>query len=464
MNWVYRCHLNVHITTAFAIISAVALTLSSQLAVATTTAPRALMEAAQAGRAQEMIVLFDTATVEQDVLTMQAATGAGIETAEISAFKVFQYHTIKSRAFNALGKQGITKLRDYSHLPMAFVRVHNFAMLQKLINSSDVIAVYENTAHQHALIQSLPLISQPAALSAEKKGDGTTVAVLDTGVNYTLAEFGSCTSPGVPAGCRVPFAQDFAPNDNALDAHAQGHGTNVAAIAGGVAPGTRIAALDVFNGDRAFSADIIAAINWSIANRAAYNIVAMNLSLSDGSNNAGECPSLWAATPFANARAAGILPVVASGNDGHTNGISGPACAPGAVRVGAVYDRNMGAMRWLACTDSVTAADRVICFSNSAATLTLLAPGSVISAGGFDQSGTSMAAPHVAGGVAVLRAANAFPSDSLNRIVARLQNTGQPVTDPKNNRVTPRLNLGRAILPDGHELDWLPSVLNLILN
>ena len=37
------------------------------------------------------------------------------------------------------------------------------------------------------------------------------VAVIDTGVDYTRSEFGSCTAPGVPAGCRVVAALDTAP-------------------------------------------------------------------------------------------------------------------------------------------------------------------------------------------------------------------------------------------------------------
>lgn len=456
MDWLYDYYSKVHANTVRIIVS-VALAVLVQPAIAATTAPATVLQAAQAGKPQDLLVLFDSVTVEQAVRPMKAAE-TDIDTPEILTFKADQYRAIKARAFQALGKKGIKKQRDYSHLPMAVVSIDNLAALQELESNIDVIAVYENTQHQHTLIQSLPLISQPAAQAAGKIGTGTTVAVLDTGVNYTLAAFGSCSSPGVPAGCRVPFAQDFAPNDGSLDAN--GHGTNVAAIAAAVAPGTRIAALDVFNGGGASATDIIAAINWSIANRATYNIVAMNLSLGDSSNNAGECSGSWATAPFANARSAGILPVVASGNNGYTNGISGPACAPGAVRVGAVYDSNIGGIAWSVCTDSVTAADRVTCFSNSAATLTLLAPGSKISAAGIEQSGTSQATPHVAGAVAVLRAANAYPGDSLDQTVTRMQSTGDSVTDPKNGRVTPRLNLGRAV----GNLGWLPAVLDLILN
>lgn len=478
MKWFYVSYLKAHTQAACAIVAVAVL---AQPALAATIAPASVTAATQTGTAQDVIVVFNTTKIAHAVRTLRAAAEADddedkhgkdkhgkdkhddakhdadksdadkddadeVDRDEIRTFKVKQYRKIKSRALRAIGKAGITTQLDYTHLPMVLVRVENGDALQRLVSSTDVVGVYENAVHQHALVESLPYISQPSAQLAGKTGAGTTVAVLDTGVNYTLAEFGSCSSPGVPLGCRVPFAQDFAPSDSVLDDN--GHGTNVAAIVAAVAPGTRIVALDVFNGGNGFAADIIAAINWTIANQAAYNIVAMNLSLGDGSDNAAECPGAWATIAFAGARSAGIIPVVAAGNNGFANGVNGPACTPGAVRVGAIYDSEMGLRAWSGiCTDSVTAADRVVCFSNSAGTLTLLAPGSIINAGGYSNSGTSQAAPHVAGAVAVLRAANAFPAETLDQTVARMQNTGDLISDPKNGRVTPRLNLGRAVLP-----------------
>jgi len=87
-------------------------------------------------------------------------------------------------------------------------------------------------------------------------------------------------------------------------------------------------------------------------------------------------------------------------------------------------------------------ADKVTCFSDSASFLTMLAPGSQIMAAGISMNGTSQAAPHVAGAVAVLRAA--FPGESLDQTVTRLTN-GVMVTDSRNNIVKPRLSLPMAL-------------------
>jgi subtilisin family serine protease len=350
-------------------------------------------------------------------------------------------------------KQSVTKtlvqsefeqLRDYDALPMSFIKVKSRRALVKLLNHDNVKAVYENKPHKHTLTESLQLIQQPQAIATGQQGTGTTVAVLDTGVNYTHPAFGSCTAPGVPAGCRVTAALDIAADDGSLDIH--GHGTNVAGIVAGVAPGARIAALDVFNGQYAYTSDIINGINWAINNKNTYNIVAINLSLGvPGVKYTSECTGSWAASPFANARAYGIVPVVAAGNDGFTDGVAEPACAPGAVRVGAVYDANIGGVAYGICSDSTTAADKVACFSNSSNLLTLLAPGAAINAAGSTAYGTSQAAPHVAGAIAVLRAPNAAPNDSVTQTVDRLTSKGQPVTDTRNGIVKPRVNLFASV-------------------
>jgi subtilisin family serine protease len=101
-------------------------------------------------------------------------------------------------------------------------------------------------------------------------------------------------------------------------------------------------------------------------------VCAINLSLGSNTASATPCAESSYEPVFAAARAAGIVPVVASGNEARKGTIASPACAPSAVSVGAVYDSNIGSRAWGPCNDTTTAADKVACFSNSASFLTLL--------------------------------------------------------------------------------------------
>jgi subtilisin family serine protease len=398
-------------------------------------APAAVGQALRQGQPQRLILLLDDAPA-----AAARREAAGLSAGEATAAASASLERTKDGLLASADAAELTVLHRYPSLPALHVEVRTQAALARLLLHGEVLRAVEDAPQEAFLAQSLPQIHQPAAAAAGSLGQGTAVAVLDTGVDYTRADFGSCSAPGAP-GCRVAYAQDFATSDGALDAN--GHGTNVAAIVAGVAPGAAILALDVFDGAYAYSSDILAAIDWCVRNQATYNIVALNMSLGSGGSTT-TCGSDVFAGAVRTARAAGILTAAASGNNGYTNRISTPACTPDAVSVGAVYDSSMGGISYSACTDASTAADKVTCFSNSASFLTVLAPGALITAGGYTMAGTSQASPHVAGAVAVYR--SAAPTATPDQVVAFLR-SGPAVTDPRNGIAIPRIDLAATPAP-----------------
>jgi uncharacterized repeat protein (TIGR01451 family) len=401
-----------------------------------------------AGRPVDLIVEYEATAIEQEAATMRQRNKRHIDDDSILSFKAGRYKALKDSVDRAAAHPDVEPLVDYSHLPMSFKRFHSQAALNALLARPEIKAVYWNDPLHAVLAQSLPLINQPAAAGVGEVGTGSTVAVIDNGIDYTNAAFGSCTSPSVPASCHVSVSLDF--GTGTTDSS---HGTNVSAIVLGVAPGSRIAMLNAFSGTSALTSDIINAINWAISNQSAYNIVAINMSLGDGTRNTTLCKNNNAFyTPVTGAINAGITVVAATGNDAYTNGLNKPACTPGIISVGAVYDSNLSnqgypnGVAWGSlCTDSATASGQITCFSDSASFLTMLAPGAMITAAGITDGGTSQASPFVAGAVAVLR--TAFPTESLGQIQTRLISSGKPITDPRNGIITPRLNLLEAARP-----------------
>jgi subtilisin family serine protease len=388
-----------------------------------------------AAEPREVIALLDESAMPKLAQTKPGTANVFSLQGNAERFGIAQ-----DRLLDRLRDERVTATHRYQNLPAMKVRVDSPEALMALAADPAVARVVRNEAHSMIDVPSpaLALIKQPSAASAGNLGAGATVAVLDTGTNYKTAPF-NCAAAGA-TNCPIAYAADFAPEDNNVDDN--GHGTNVSGIVLSVAPSAKIVALDVFRGASGMTTDIMSAIDWCIANRAKYNIVAINMSLGGGSFGSA-CAQDALAVSVASARAAGILSAIATGNSGVTNAISSPACAPDAVSVGAVHAANLGGMSWGSCSDSTTAADKVACFSNSSAQMTILAPGVQINAAGITMSGTSQATPHVAGAIAVLR--SAFPAETPTAIVSRLTSYGVPVKDARNGLTKPRLDLWASL-------------------
>ncbi|MGH2663935.1 MAG: S8 family peptidase [Actinomycetota bacterium] len=336
--------------------------------------------------------------------------------------------------------------------------------LDQVTASPEVAAVQEDAALRTMLAESTSRIEAPGAWATGATGSGQTVAILDTGVEAAHPFLGSrvveeaCYSAGkdCPNGNAVQIGPGSArPCTYAADC---AHGTHVAGIAAGsgtfsgVAPGAKVMAVQVFSEASgvslcgypgtcalAMTSDLIKAMERVYALRTVHSFAAVNLSLGWGSF-AGSCDTDPMKPIIDNLRTAGIATVVASGNAGNPGALSAPACISTAVSVGATTDGSP---------------EEVAAYSNSSPALSVLAAGSSITSsvpgGGFATwDGTSMAAPHVAGAWAVLKAAN--PAAAVPTVLSNLQATGQPITDGRNGRTTPRIRVHGALTGQG----WTP--------
>ena len=396
--------------------------------------------ALEASGPQEVLVVYDGSAIETRARAEQGLAFPSEARAEREARGVIRkaaFDDAKTAIHSRMDPRTFALVHDYDQLPVSLVRVDSLGAALALAAEPDVVQLHENFASEAFADENLAIINQPAAVQAGFAGLGSTIVVIDTGLDYARPEFGTCPTAGV-AGCRVSFVGEVAPEDDVLDDPAMPHGSATAATAGSVAPGAMLIGLDVFSGAYAYDSDILKAINWSIANRALYNIEAINLSLGGGKYVAA-CPGFAATEAIKAARAVGILTAVASGNNGYLDSLAYPACGPAALSVGATtaYGQVLNAKAVLA--------DTVTYYSNASKLLTLLAPGSAVATLGSVWHGTSFAAPHVAGAIATLAAA--YPDDSPDQLQSRLVVSANSILDTRNKLTFPRIDLAAATQP-----------------
>jgi subtilisin family serine protease len=295
-------------------------------------------------------------------------------------------------------------------------------------------------------------------------GGGVTVAVLDTGTDAGHPDFAGrivdeacfCTNAAgagcCPGGVPTAIGPGSAPDDH-------GHGTNVAGVVlgggvvapAGMAPSATLVSIKVLDASGGGSSSgIVAGLDYVLSKRPEVRVV--NLSLGLANLFPAFCDGAADFTPaFASVinglRARGALTFASSGNSANPTSITVPACIAQAVAVGAVYDGNVGTVTF-GCSDPVTQADQVTCFSNASVALDLLAPGAAITAAGVGGGlstfmGTSQASPAAAGAAAALLSAN--PAATADQIELALKTTGVGIIDSRNGLGFPRINVRAAL-------------------
>jgi subtilisin family serine protease len=235
-----------------------------------------------------------------------------------------------------------------------------------------------------------------AAYSYTTTGSGVNVYIIDTGIRRTHTQFGGRAVIGFDA---------IGDGQNTNDCN--GHGTHVAGTVGastyGVAKSVRLFAVRVLSCSGSGSnSGVIAGVNWVTSNH--IDPAVANMSLGGGISTALD-------SAVRNSIAAGVTYSIAAGNSNTNASNSSPARVAEAITVG-----------------SSTRTDTRSSFSNFGSVVDIFAPGSSIlstyrtsDTATATLSGTSMAAPHVAGVAARFLQSNrgASPATVRNEIVAQ---------------------------------------------
>lgn len=271
----------------------------------------------------------------------------------------------------------------------------------------------------------LPAINAPAAW-ATTTGAGTTVAVLDTGVDATAPDLVG----------QVTTGPNYAPGTD-LGEHGTWVSTVVAGIRGntygavGVAPASRVLSVRVCSADGCDSAAVAKGIVYA----ADAGVQVVNLSLG------GDDRSSVTEQAVNYALSKGVVVVASAGNSGDKgNAVEYPAALPGVISVAATTADGGAVTTWTQHNDAVD----------------LSAPGEQVAAGGpkadgyayVPVAGTSFSAPMVSAAAALVRSVNSGLSPA--QVETLLESTVQvPAGWPTSGYGTGVLDVAAAVASAG---------------
>ncbi|HTH00268.1 MAG TPA: S8 family serine peptidase [Vicinamibacterales bacterium] len=287
-------------------------------------------------------------------------------------------------------------------------------------------------------------------------GSGIGVAVVDSGI-----------APHSALDSRVIARVNLVSWEGPTTGDPYGHGTHVAGIiggnttapkyvttafAGGSAPGVNLIDVRVLGATGVgYTSDVIAGIDWAIANRTRYGIRVINLSLGHAVSEPAAIDPLCQAV--ARAVQAGVVVVASAGNYGVTSsgapvlgGITSPGNSPFAITVGAIdtagtvtrSDDTVAAYSSKGPTrydlavkpDVVAPGTRIVSLEAQGSYLSKNYPSWHIAGSAknsyFRLTGTSMATAVVSGGVALLLDANPFMTPGQVKVALQMGATFMP--------------------------------------
>lgn len=423
-----------------------------------------------------LLLAFTPCTAQDSKLS---ADLVALDPAEATTEIIVQYNRIPTaRHRRRVQDLGGSEQHRFEFIQAAHYRISGRA-LAKLAEDPDVLRISPDYKVTGTLEYARPAVQANIALQYGYDGSGIGVAVIDSGINSV-----EDLAPNSKGKTRLVYSQDFTGTGTADNF---GHGTHVAGIVGGngmnstgdnftrsfigIAPNVALISLKVLGNDGSGSdSAVIAAINQAIKLKAIYGIRVLNLSLGRPVHQSYRLDPLCQAVE--QAYKAGLVVVVAAGNDGRNNTfgnngygtISAPGNDPWVITVGAMKDAGT----------VTTADDTIASYSSKGPTLLdhivkpdLVAPGNHIvslladdkntliasfPANGVTRdyytdgkvsaklskdylrlSGTSMAAPMVSGAVALLLQQD--PTLTPDQVKARLMRTAGKVF-PRFSTVT----------------------------
>ncbi len=238
------------------------------------------------------------------------------------------------------------------------------------------------------------------------------VAILDTGIDPAHPDLNVVSI----ADCTASSSLGFCVDDAGRDDH--GHGTHVAGTAAaldnglgvvGVAPGARLHGVKVLSATGSgLLSWAVGGIDWVTERSDSIEVVNMSLGC--------ECTSIALDRALANSVDRGVVYAVAAGNSDADASAFSPAGHPDVITVSALADFDGAPGGTGAASCRVDADDTLGEFSNWGPEVEVAAPGVCVYStslnGGYrTMSGTSMAAPHVAGAAAILASGANDPRD-----------------------------------------------------